>query len=228
MRWCVRLWQTCPCMKWQTNANSHKSSTANGFFSLHQRLAFPSVWVSAMHRTDVPVPAQLSQLPRGVKVRLHHEKIVVWQSPSIGTARLPWGASMGSYKFSHGCPPEHPLRMGEDFRWKWEVDVYTITCIWQGDRHLQPIDAIGQWTEWLPQLLTELSHSCKTIGGMEWVSTPLCQAFDDSWSSTLMWNTPTQSKREPCHQKKGGFIPSLHQARRNINTSNSTKPKNGR
>ena len=74
------------------------------------------VWVSAKHGTDVPAPPQLSQLPKGVKVRLHHEKIVVWQPPSIRPARLPWVGSMGSYDFSCGCPLEHPPRMGEDYR----------------------------------------------------------------------------------------------------------------
>ena len=39
-------------------------TTGTDFFSLHQRLAFPCVWVSTMHGTDVPTPPQLSQLPK--------------------------------------------------------------------------------------------------------------------------------------------------------------------
>ena len=73
---------------------SHASSTATNFFSSCQRLAFPCVWVSAKQRTDVPAPPQLSQLKRGVTARLCHGWIVVWQSPSMRPARLPWGRSM--------------------------------------------------------------------------------------------------------------------------------------
>ena len=77
MRWCIRLWQMSPCTKWHTNTDSHTSYTTTDSSLLHQRLVFPYVWVSTMHGTDVPVPPQLSRLPRGVKARLHHERIVV-------------------------------------------------------------------------------------------------------------------------------------------------------
>ena len=73
VRWCIRSWQTSPAMKWQTNVDSHSPSTKTDFFSLHQRLAFPCVWVSTMHGTNVPAPPQLSQLPKGVTVGLCHE-----------------------------------------------------------------------------------------------------------------------------------------------------------
>ena len=36
-----KLWLICPPMKWQTNMDGHESCTETGFFSLHQRLAFP-------------------------------------------------------------------------------------------------------------------------------------------------------------------------------------------
>ena len=62
-----------PPTKWQTNVDSHASSTKTDFFSLHQRLAFPHVWVSTKHGTDVPAQPQLSQLPRGMTARPHHE-----------------------------------------------------------------------------------------------------------------------------------------------------------
>ena len=74
----------------------------------------------------------------------------------------------------------------------------------------------------------KLSHGYKTMVGMEWVRVPLCQVFDDLPSSALMWNTPTQLNRDPYCQLKDGFIPSLHQTRRNKNTSNSTKPDEAR
>ena len=44
----------------------------NCLLLIDQKLAFPCVWVSAMHRTDVPAPPQLSQLLKGVKARLCH------------------------------------------------------------------------------------------------------------------------------------------------------------
>ena len=62
-----------PHTKWHTNVNSHASYTEIGFFSLHQRLAFPCMWVSTKHGTNVPAPPQWSQLPKGLKVRIHHE-----------------------------------------------------------------------------------------------------------------------------------------------------------
>ena len=53
----------------QCRQSCTETSTETDFFSSHQRLAFPCVWVSAKHGTDVPAPPQLSQLPRGVTVR---------------------------------------------------------------------------------------------------------------------------------------------------------------
>ena len=112
----VRLQQTSPCTKWWTYVGRHSSYTTTDSSSLCQKLAFPCVWVSTKHGIDVPAPPQSCPLPGGVTVRLDCEKIVVWWSPNIRPARLPWGGSTGSYDFSHGCLLEHPLRMGEDFR----------------------------------------------------------------------------------------------------------------
>ena len=84
--------------------------------SSHQRLAFPYVWVSTKYGTDIPAPPQLSLLPGGVTVRLHHEKMVVWCPPSIRPERLSWDGSTGSYNLSHGHLLQHPLKMGEDSR----------------------------------------------------------------------------------------------------------------
>ena len=67
-----------PFYKVMDNTDCHTSFTAIDFFSLCQRLAFPCVWVSAKHETDVPAPSQLNQLPRGVIARICHEWIVVW------------------------------------------------------------------------------------------------------------------------------------------------------
>ena len=113
--------------------------------------------------------------------------------------------------------------------WRLQVMCSGSGCLqdcvcWWKNSHLQPVDAIGQQTEQLPWLLIEPSNGSKTIGGTEWVSTLHVKFFNDLLSSTLMQNTPTQSKRDPCCHLKGGFTPLLHQTRRNINTSNSTKP----
>ena len=43
--------------------DSHMSYTANDFYSLCQKLAFPCVWVSAKHRTDVPAPTLVKPTP---------------------------------------------------------------------------------------------------------------------------------------------------------------------
>ena len=48
---------------------------------------------------SIPALPQLSLLPKWVTARLCHEKIVVWQSPSIRPGRHPWGWLMGSYYF---------------------------------------------------------------------------------------------------------------------------------
>ena len=61
-------------------------------------------------------PTPVKPTPRGVTAILCHKMRVVWWSPSIRPGRLPWSGSVGSYDFSHGCPLEHPLRMGEDSR----------------------------------------------------------------------------------------------------------------
>ena len=55
-RWCIRSWQTYPLTKWWTSMEGHASSTKTDFFSLHQRLAFPCVWATIIHKTGVPVP----------------------------------------------------------------------------------------------------------------------------------------------------------------------------
>ena len=55
-RWCTKSQLTSPPTKWQTNTVGHESSTETGFFSSHQRLAFPCVMATIIHRTGVPVP----------------------------------------------------------------------------------------------------------------------------------------------------------------------------
>ena len=42
-RWCIRLQQMSPLMKWWTNMEGHASSTETNFFLSCQRLAFPCV-----------------------------------------------------------------------------------------------------------------------------------------------------------------------------------------
>ena len=63
---------------------------------------------------------------------------------------------------------------------------------------------------------------CKTKKGGVTGKYPMCQVF---WQTSifLMQSTPTQLKRDPCCLLEGGFIASLHQTRRSINSNYSTK-----
>ena len=61
-RWDEETWEVSrqiaadvPSYKVMKQHRQSWSSTETGFFSLHQRLAFPCVWVTIIHRTDVPV-----------------------------------------------------------------------------------------------------------------------------------------------------------------------------
>ena len=51
-----------------------------------------------------------------VRQRCHHKRIMVRQSPNDLPEKLSWGGLMGSYDFCHGCPLQHPQKMGEDLR----------------------------------------------------------------------------------------------------------------
>ena len=66
---------------------------------------------------------------------------------------------------------------------------------------------VGVCHEWLPQLPTELSHGYKTIGGMEWVTTPPCQVF---WQLVIIYLDMEyfhSVEKGPCHQHQGVYIP---------------------
>ena len=65
MRWCIRLWQASPHMKWQTNVDSHTAYTTTNTSSSHQKLTFPCVWVSTKHGTDEPAPPQVKPTLKG-------------------------------------------------------------------------------------------------------------------------------------------------------------------
>ena len=101
---------------------SHESSIKTGFFSSHQRLAFPCVWASIMHRTGVPAPPHASLPPWEVKQRQHHKRKMVGWSPNDLPAKLPWGGLMGSYDFFHGHLLENPPKRGKTLckvMWLW-------------------------------------------------------------------------------------------------------------
>ena len=73
------------------------------------------------------------------------------------------------------------------------------------------VHAIRWWTPGPTQLLIELGHGfARPKGGVYWVSTPHVRRMDELAFSSLMQSTPTHMKRDPCHQQKGGFIPSLY------------------
>ena len=70
-RWVKRLGRyhdksrlMCLPMKRWTNIDGHKSSTETGFFLLHQRLAFPYVWVTIItwDRCTSPTPHKTTSL----------------------------------------------------------------------------------------------------------------------------------------------------------------------
>ena len=96
--------------------DGQKSSTENGFFSLHQRLVFPCVWAAVIHRTGVPAPLHARVPLLEVMKRGCHKRKMVRQSPDDLPVKFPWGGKMGSCSLYHGCLPEHPLRTGEDHR----------------------------------------------------------------------------------------------------------------
>ena len=113
------------------------------FFSLHQRLAFPCVEASIMHRTGVPAPPHTSPLPKEVKIWWCHKNAVAGWSPNAQPARLPWGGLMGSYDFYCGHLLEHPREDG----WRHQV-TYSRHMSQKKHVHLAegmtslPIDAI--------------------------------------------------------------------------------------
>ena len=87
-----------------------------GLFSSPQRLAFPCIWATVIHRTGVPVPPH-ARLPLWeVMKRGHHKRNMARQSPNDLPVKLPWGGKMESCDLDCGRLPEHPLRMGEDHR----------------------------------------------------------------------------------------------------------------
>ena len=53
--------------------DGHESSTKTGFFSSHQRLAFPCVWAAIIHGTGVPAPPH-ARLPPWDDERMPQEK----------------------------------------------------------------------------------------------------------------------------------------------------------
>ena len=85
-----KLQLMCPPMKWQTNMDGHKSSTETSFFSLHQRLAFPCVWATIIHRTGVPVPPHARLPPEEVMKRGCHKRNMARWSPDDLPVKLPW------------------------------------------------------------------------------------------------------------------------------------------
>ena len=61
-RWDEETWEVSLQIVADVPMDGHESSTKTSFFSSCQRLAFPCVWVTIIHRTGVPVPP-LARLP---------------------------------------------------------------------------------------------------------------------------------------------------------------------
>ena len=179
-----KLWLMCPPMKWRTNTDGHESSTKTGFFSLHQRLAFPCVWAAIIHRTGVPVPPLARLPPQEVMKRWCHKSKMARWSPNDLPEKLPRGGNTGSCSLDHGHLPEHPLRMGEDHRYSvLAADLWRNTYVRQRDDvythwHWQIVnqrrDATTHWTgSWRAR-----PNQIET-GGVKWDKQPLCQ--DGEW-----------------------------------------------
>ena len=96
--------------------DGHESSTETGFFSSHQRLAFPCVWATIIYGTGVPAPPHARLPPQEVMKRGHHKRSMARQSPDDLLVKLPWGGKAGSCSLDLGHLLEHPLRMGDDQR----------------------------------------------------------------------------------------------------------------
>ena len=122
MRWCVRLWQMSPHMKWKTNREIHKSYITTSCSSLCPKLVFPCMWMFAKYRTDVPAPPQSGLLPEGETARLRHKKIMVWQSPSIRLGRPPWvdkWEAMVSPRDINWSIHRRWAKIPSDVKWLW-------------------------------------------------------------------------------------------------------------
>ena len=158
-----KSWLMCSPMKWWTNMDGHKSSTESGFFSSHQRLAFPCVWVTIIHRTGVPVPPHARLPPQEVMKRGHHKRNMArWSSDDL-PVKLPWGRKMGSCSLNCGCLPEHPLQMVEDHR---ESDL--AADLWR-NTYVRPRDDI--YTHWHWQIVNQKRNATTHWSG-SWQARP--------------------------------------------------------
>ena len=89
-RWYDKSQLMFPPMKCQINMDGHESSTKTGFFSLHQRLAFPCVWATILHGTGVPASPHARLPPWEVMMRECHKRKMARWSPKDLPVKLPW------------------------------------------------------------------------------------------------------------------------------------------
>ena len=173
---------------------------------------FPYVWRCPPSTvTDVPVPTPVKPTPKGSdsKIMPQVDSGLAW-SPSTSPTRLSWGGSMGSYDFSHGYPPEHPQRM----RWRLQVMCSGSGCL-QHHMHLaegvdisSPSDAIGQWTEWLPQTTHRTESWLQDHRGYGTGKYPSMSSFLMTMAIIYFDAEYFHSIEDgPCHWLKGGLYP---------------------
>ena len=114
-------------------------------------------------------PTPVKPMPKG-----SGSEIMPWVDSGLATiqcqtSKTSLGWINGKLQFlpwmSTGASTEH--------RWRLQVTCSESGCLQdcvcvfgRRCRCFQPINATRQQTEWLPQLLMELSHGCKTIGCM--------------------------------------------------------------
>ena len=77
--------------------------------SLHQKLAFPCMCMSAKHGTDVPSPTPVKPTPRGSDSKTQEDNGLMITQHQARKISLGW--ITGIYGFSHGCQLEHLLKM---------------------------------------------------------------------------------------------------------------------
>ena len=125
MRWCIRscTWMS-PFTKWQTNVDSHVSYTTTNLLLIASETGCSLVCGHLLYMGQmIPVTPQLSQLLRRVNVRLHPERKVVWQSPSIRPAQtsLGWinGEVMTSLIDVHQSIHQGWVKTSGKMQWKW-------------------------------------------------------------------------------------------------------------
>ena len=135
-----------PHMKWKTSREIHASYITTGFYSLHQKLVFPCVWVSAKYRTGYQ-PNPVKPTPGGSDSKTMPQEdngLVITQHQGRKT-------SLGWINRKLWLLPWMSTGASTEDGWRFQkcvvgMDVFLdrmtgkLACIWWRNRH-QPIGA---------------------------------------------------------------------------------------